>query len=141
MRIKNLMLRLDSKKHTVMIRKGFEPAYFYNLSWMQIIFKMQINNFVRYVSTNFLQPEFLIEKGMNKMHSYLSGLIRLDEGTETENFTKPSNPKDTEIDLEFVEIQRIFMIKRTDEYRHGIERKTNYPYELDQKFLTTMVIV
>lgn len=140
-RIKNLVLRLDNKKHTIMIKKGFEPSYFYNLGWMQFIFKMQVNNIVRYVSTNFVQEKFLIELGINKIHNYLSGLIRMDEGNETEVFIKPSNPEDREMDLDFVEIQRIFIHKRTDVFKQGIERNLPYPYELEQKILTSMVIV
>ena len=139
-RIKNLMLRLDNKKNTIMIRKGFEPAYFYNLGWLQLIFKMQINNIIRYISTNFIQEKFLIETGISKVHSYLSGLVKMDEGNETEVFIRPSNPEDREMDLDFVEIQRIFIVKRTDIFKQGMERNTPYPYELEQKILTSMVI-
>lgn len=140
-RLKNLMLRLDNKKNTIMIKKGFEPSYFYNLGWLQIIFKMQINNIVRYISTNFVQETFLIDLGINKVNSYLSGLINMDEGNETEVFIKPSNPENREMDLDFVEIQRIFIHKRTDTFKQGIERNIPYPYELEQGFLTSMVIV
>ena len=141
LRLKNLMLRLDNKSHEVVIKKGFLPAKIYDMSLMQIVFKVQVNNYTRYFSTRFIKPTFLIDVGINTLNSYIRAMINLDEGIEQENFTKPSNPRDEEIDIDYVEIQRMYVIKRTDVFKHGLERNTPYPYELSQSFLTSMVII
>jgi hypothetical protein len=140
-RIRNLMQKLDNKSHEVIIKKGFLPAKIYDMSLMQFVFKVRVNNYVRYFSTRFIKPKFLVDVGLNTLNSYIRGLINLDEGIEQHNFSKPSNPKDEEMDIDFVEIQRIYIVKRTNVFRHGIERDTPYPYELTQSFLTSMVII
>jgi len=141
-KLKNLMLtRIDNKKHKVRIKKGNDPFYDYDLSRMQIIFQLQINKHIRITSTKFVIPQFVIELGISVLNGYVRQLIDLEKGLGREEFTKPSNPPDFPIEIYYLELQKISLVKRTDIYSVGLERKVNYPYNLDQSFLTSLVII
>lgn len=134
------MLRIDNSKGKIFVRKGYEPAFLYDLSKMQYIFKVLVNKYIRHFSTNFVSQTNIRTVAYNVLDNYLNGLIDLDKGIKSDELSKPSNPPDEEFSLDNVEIQRIYVIKRTTKHRIGLERQINYPYTLYQSLLTSLVI-
>jgi len=82
-RLKNLMRKIDTVNQTIKANLGKNYGVF-NLGYLQIIFKIQINTIVRYIGIDY-QPSKVIEYlSINKLQGFLRTLTGLESALRNE---------------------------------------------------------
>lgn len=136
--MKKIIEGLDNKKDTVIIRKGWERPKTYKLSYLQIVFKVNTGDYIRYLSTPFTTPFFVIEASMNMLENYLANVTKI--GSLGEDFTSNYHEYDEDFQVEFCRLERIYIKKRTNIQDTRLERERIAGYDLDITNLSSINI-
>lgn len=123
--LKSVMGKIDNTKQTVRVKLGLEHGI-YNLGYLQIIFKLQINTIIRHISISYQPSKMLEVKALNKLETFLRSITGLEKALMNEEgqILKPSNifPDDfeiTEVTLLQIELnKRTNLVKDIREYKH-----------------------
>lgn len=136
--LKRTMQKVDNKKGRIKVTFGWQKPEVISLSDLQIIFKINTNDYIRYISTNFMSDTSVIEVAMNRMQNYLAGVTKIKDLDEIVLGDYEEHEEDF-----FVEnciLERIIMIKRTNVYDSYIKRRQLGDYDLDIENLRSIKI-
>jgi len=130
-KMKRLINKIDVSSGKVKLKRGYNPIYFENLKDLQVKFKLRFNDQVRYISTRYVTQEFIIDVAINRLESYLRKITKLDkrfdsEGVDTDNYKE----FDEDFRLEYVVLERIYILKRSNMF-HLQEERTVEGYDLE----------
>jgi len=124
-KMKNLMQRIDTVKETVKVKLGYNYGI-YNLGYLQVIFKLQINTIVRHIGITY-QPSKVVEiLAINRLEKFLRVITNLESALRTkegeiigESNIFPDDFEITEIKLIGLELNKRTNLSRTiREYKH-----------------------
>jgi len=136
--MQRLIGQIDDKNGSMMITKGWQSPEVYNLSDLQIVFKVNNNDYIRYLSTNYMSPSFVIEVAMNLLENYLIGVTKL--GDIKEEALGRYEEYDEDFYIESCILERVWVNKRTNIYDSNIKRRQLGDYDLEIENLRSIRI-
>lgn len=136
--MQRLIGEIDSKGGSMMITKGWQSPELYDLSDLQIVFKINNNDYIRYLSTNYMSPLFVVDVAMNMLENYLVGVTKL--GDLKEETIGKYEEYDEDFYVESCILERVWINKRTNIYDSNIKRRQLGEYDLEIENLSSIRI-
>ena len=137
-KMKGLLEQIDNKKGSMMITHGWQNPELYNLSDLQIVFKINNNDYIRYLSTRYMSPLYVIDVAMNVLENYLIGITKL--GDLAEELQGRYEEYDEDFYVESCILERIWINKRTNVYDSIVKRRQLGDYNLEVENLRSIRI-
>lgn len=137
--LKYLMQQIDNSKNTILIKDGYIDTQFCNLGNLQVVFKLQINTIVRYISTKYQSSKLIGENAVNRLELFLRTITGLEKALvdETTQQIRPSNIFPDDFEITNVTLIQIELNKVTNLFSHLEKSYRDGDYFIETKVLKT----
>lgn len=137
--LKYLMQQIDNSKNTILIKDGYIDSQFCNLSNLQVVFKLQINTIVRYISTKYQSPKLIEDNAVNRLELFLRTITGLEKALidETSQQIGQSNVFPDDFEITNVTLIKIELNKVTNLYSHLEKSYQDGDYFVETSVLKT----
>jgi len=133
---------IDRTTENARIKKGFNPSKVYDLKDKQIKFKLQVDDYIRYISTPFLSEHELLTVGVAEktLEDFLNTITGIEVSRREDEFINPSTEFEEGYKVDSCRLLTMYVIKYTHTYDRKYYTRDYGKYDLTVRELVSLNI-